>query len=443
MTPPIIHQCSGNRRPNHDPAFRFLAGCPAGAALPLAGIVELHAARLMRAGTLPPALIVGTGVVSALNYGKLPPALPALQADFELSLVQVSWMVSLFMIAAAVFGMMGGAIADRFGLRRIMVSGLALSALAGLVGALADTATALLASRALESLGFLLAVLPGPALLRHCVPAASLRGWLGIWSAYMPTGMGVALIATPWLMASGGWRTAWWLSAAMAFLWAVVIAVGLPGRPASAGPVHGSLAATARATATSIGPWLISLCFLFYAGQFVGIFSFLPSIYLETGLAPAVGGLLTALAVIANVTGNLASGLLLQHGWRRESLIAFAGVTMALCAWLAFGAAVPFALRYAAVVILSAVGGLIPGALFATAPFYAPDASAVSTTVGLMQQGSAWGQILLPPLIAAVAQHTGGWSSIWIATGLAAACTVLIARAIGRYDQRRFARARG
>ena len=204
--------------------------------------------------------------------------------------------------------------------------------------------------------------------------------------------------------------------------------------PASSHPAR-SLAHNALATAGSVGPWLLALCFLFYAGQFVGIFSFLPSVYVDAGVAPAVGALLTAIAVIANMAGNVAAGLLLQRGFQRQSLIAFAGVTMALSAWLAFGSGAPFAACYAAILLLSAVGGLIPGTLFATAPFYAPSPSAVSTTVGLMQQGSGLGQIALPPVIAALAQYSGGWSATWIATGAAAMVTIVLAWVIARYDR--------
>jgi len=401
------------------------------------------------------AIVVGTGVVGALNFGKLPPALIALQADFGLSLVQVSWMVSLFMFGAALFGIAGGAIADGFGPRRVMVAGLLLMGLASGAGALAATPAVLFVSRAVESVGFLLAVLPGPALLRQCVPASSLRGWLGAWAAYMPAGMSLGLIATPWLMHVASWRAAWWGVAVAGVVWAGMIAFALP-RPSEGsqtgqgggadGPaglarqVPVGLAANAWATATAPGPWLIALCFLFYAGQFVGIFSFLPVIYAEAGVAPALGGLLTALAVMINMTGNLAAGLLLQRGFQRHSLIAFAGVSMALGAWIAFGAGAPFALRYAAILALSAIGGLIPGTLFATAPFYAPGPTAVSTTVGLMQQGSGSGQILLPPVIAALAQYSGGWASTWIATGAAAACTVALAGVIRRYDRVRMRR---
>ena len=78
--------------------------------------------------------------------------------------------------------------------------------------------------------------------------------------------------------------------------------------------------------------------------------------------------------------------------------------------------------------------------MFATAPFYAPSPAAVSTTVGLMQQGSGLGQIALPPVVAALAQYTGDWSTTWIATGIAAMVTVGIAAEIARFDRLRLRR---
>lgn len=382
------------------------------------------------------------GLVTALNYGKLPPALSAMQQEFALTLVQVSWMVSLFTLGGALFGIVGGSIADRVGAHRVMALGLLLTGMASALGALSSTPALLFASRGIESIGFLLAVLPGPALLRRCVPATSLRGWLGIWGAYMPAGMSLALASTPWLMAIGGWRLAWWIASIAAITWAAVIVLVLPRQAPSvkAAATHAAapstLAHNALVTAGSAGPWLLALCFLFYAGQFVAIFSFLPSVYAQAGVAAAVGALLTAAAVLANVIGNLASGVLLQRGFQRHSLIASTGCAMAFTAWLAFGTEAPFFLRYAAIVVLSAAGGLIPGTLFASAPFYAPNASAVSTTVGLMQQGSSLGQLLLPPLVAALAQYSGGWSSTWMATGAAALATVALAMAIRQHDRR-------
>jgi cyanate permease len=252
----------------------------------------------------------------------------------------------------------------------------------------------------------------------------------------MPTGMGAALFLAPALMALAGWRGVWVFCAALAALWAVLVALTQPPHEARAAP-RSPVLTSVRETLRSPGPWLLALCFGFYAGQFTGIFAFLPTVYRDAGISAQLGASLTALAVLSNGGGGLAAGLLLQRGVDRATLIVVVGVVMASCAWVAFGTDIGFGWRYAAIVLLSTVGGLIPGTLFASAPFYAPSAAAVSTTVGLVQQGSGAGQILLPPVIAALAQYSGGWTLTWVATGLAAMMTVAIGLAIRRYDVRR------
>lgn len=400
------------------------------------------------------AAVVFAGIAVALNIGKLPPALPVLQRDLGLTLVQVSWMVSLFMIGPALIGIFAGSFVDRFDARRTMIAGLLLSAATGAMGAFALSAPLLFVSRALESVGFLMAVLSGPPLIARFVALTRVRGWLGTWGAYMPTGIGAALFATPALMALVGWRGVWLVCAAAAAIAAALIAfiqatpapdaVHRTQRGASSPPVDTVLVGRlVRETLRSPRAWLLSICFLFYAGQFIGIFSFLPSIYQDAGLSAQWGATLTAIAVLINMTGNLAAGFLLQHGIARATLIAAAGLTMAICEWLAFGSELAFAWRYGAIMLLSAVGGLIPGTLFATAPFYAPSPAAVSTTIGAMQQGSSLGQFAFPLAIAALAQGTGGWGATWIVTGTAALATVAIAWAMGRCDRTRSRRRTG
>jgi hypothetical protein len=72
--------------------------------------------------------------------------------------------------------------------------------------------------------------------------------------------------------------------------------------------------------------------------------------------------------------------------------------------------------QYLAVLLFSGVGGLIPGTLFGLAVVLAPSEDTVSTTVGWMQQFSALGQFIGPPLVAWVATQVGGWQSTWWVT---------------------------
>ena len=122
----------------------------------------------------------------------------------------------------------------------------------------------------------------------------------------------------------------------------------------------------------------------------------------------------------------------MQRGWLRHRLLIFAALVMLVSAWMIFAGSVPFALRYAALLAFSAAGGLIPGTLFASTPSFAPNPSTVSTTTGLMQQGSALGQFLTPPLIALVVSGTGSWSATWMVTGAMAGINVALALAMRR-----------
>ena len=388
------------------------------------------------------AVVLLAGIVAALNIGKLPPALPALQQSFGMSLVQASFLVSVFQVAGMSLGLFSGVLADRFGPRFVMAIGLGILAVASAAGALATAPGALLATRALESAGFILAVLPGPALLRRVLAFDRMSMALGYWGSYMPTGTAIGLAATPWLMGAGGWQLAWWLASLAAVATLVLVVRVLPQDP----PQHAvqvRVFALARDTVRVPGPWLLAGCFGLYAGQFIAVFGFLPTAYQSAGIAATTAGVLTAVGVAVNMIGNVASGSLLQRGASRTLLLAGTSLVMAVCAVPAFAAEVPFAIRYAAVLVFSAVGGLIPGTLFTTAPRFSPYPGAVSTTTGLMQQGSTIGQFIAPPLAAAVASAVGGWHRTWWVLSAFALANVAVAFFIGRLDRRVEARLRG
>jgi hypothetical protein len=90
-------------------------------------------------------------------------------------------------------------------------------------------------------------------------------------------------------------------------------------------------------------------------------------------------------------------------------------------------------LSYAGVLLFSAVGGLIPGTLFSLAVRVAPDDGTVSTTVGWMQQWSALGQFVGPPVAAWAAARAGGWHVTWWVTGSFALAGMMVAAWIARF----------
>ena len=360
-------------------------------------------------------LVVAAGGVAALQVGKLPPALPALQAELGLTLVQSGFLLSMVQLAGLTLAVFMGVWADGMGLRRSMVRGLLLLALASAVGGLARSVSVLLLCRALEGLGLLLVALPAPALIRRLVPPQQLAGMLGVWGAYMPTGTALALLFGPLFIPAWGWSAWWGLFAAVSLAMALWIARAIPPDPVTPpAPVGQGGAGTLqrlRRTLEARGPWLVALSFGLYSGQWLAVVGFLPSIYAAAGVGGAVLGVLTALAAAVNMGGNMASGRLLQRGWQPRSTLWLGFGAMALGSTLAFATFTdgwPW-LRFAGVLLFSGVGGLVPGTLFSLAVRLAPGERQVAATVGWLQQLSALGQFMGPPTTASLAAWAGGW----------------------------------
>lgn len=371
-----------------------------------------------RFGMHPSWIIVFAGVCAALHVGKMPPALPVLQATLDISLVQAGFLLSAVQMASMMLGLAVGLSADSLGLRRSMLMGLSLLSFASMAGGFATQATSLLLLRALEGLGFLLVVMPAPGLIRRSVSVAQLSGRMGWWGTYMPTGSALAMLIGPWVIAAANWSVWWWVMGLVSAFACVAVWLCVPAtrvdavtQEAQAWPQRLGLTLRSRA------PWLLSLTFAVYSSQWLAVIGFLPTVYAELGLTAGLAGILSACVALANVVGNIFSGRLLQRGWPAQRLLNIGFVTMGLGAIGAYavwqGEGLPVTWRFACVVLFSAIGGVIPGTLFACAMRLAPSEGTISTTVGYMQQWSAFGQFAGPPAVAWVAAQAGGWQWTW------------------------------
>lgn len=287
--------------------------------------------------------------------------------------------------------------------------------------------------RAVEGLGFLLAATPAPSIIRRLMKEEDVSAALGWWGAYMPLGTAASLLAGPAAIAIAGWQ-GWWvalgvLSAAMAaWLWA---ALPQPG-------IHVDNASTATAgwrsrlgrTLGARGPWLISVAFACYSAQWLSVIGFLPTLYQQMGWSASLAGAATALAALVNMAGNVAAGRLLKKGVPAHKLLYAGFVAMAAGGSVAFAA--PGLPGLLGAIVFSMVGGLIPGTLFSLAVRLAPGPDTMSTTVGWMQQWSAFGQFAGPPVVAVVASAAGGFQHAGFVTGLCAVAGLAISALIAR-----------
>ncbi len=354
-------------------------------------------------------VVFAAGLAAGAHICKVPPALPLLRADLGLTLVQAGFIATMFYAMGGLVGVFVGAIVDRYGQKRFALIGLACMCAGGLFGAFVHDYPGLLFSRFLEGAGFMLFTVAGVPLLAGVTEARDRPMALSLWSAYMPTGGALALLAAPLALATFGWRSLWLGVAAYTALVAVLLARMVPA------PRFGGGIGSLRLVAESVmRPGSLALCVVFicYVAQWSSLMIWLPTFLVdERSLSPSTASLVTALYVAFNIPGCLAGGWVLKSGVARWRVIAGSSAVMALTAACALSAALPDAMRLASVLAFSLIGGLIPSAVLAGGPVHARSPQHIGTTQGMIMQGAQIGQFFGPMFIAIAAQGLGGWSA--------------------------------
>ena len=362
------------------------------------------------------AVAVLLGVVAAFSIGKLPPALPALGAEFGLTLAQSGSLVSVFNTLGMVASIFMGLVTPRIGAWRMCMSGLALLAGGGLFGALAVDLPQLLAARFLEGVGFLAVVVAAPALLSVATAPADMKRAFSFWGSYMPTGTALAMLLAPLVMAASGWRVLWGAVALCTLLALGLLRALRADYSAAAGasPTGGTSWRAAAGPLKAAGPWCIALCFGCYVFNYYAIMVWLPTFMIgERQLALSTASLLTALVVAANIPGNLIGGMLMQRGVSRGGNVSAAGVFTLLTCAVIFAASLPDMVRYAGCVLFSFSVGLLPGSIMSASQSHARTPAQVGTVQGMIMQGSNLGQFLSPLLVAAVVARSTQGAPDW------------------------------
>lgn len=376
------------------------------------------------------------GVAVAMNVGKVPIALPQLRAELGLSLVAAGWVASMINMIGVTTGLVFGLLGDRIGAFRLCLAGLFVSALGGLGAIFSGSETALLVSRFAEGAGMVSVAVSAPALLSAASSPRDRRFALGIWSSYLPAGVGLAMLLAPLAMPLGGWRGLWWLTLAAVLFAAFAVRRSKPAYRLAAPTTEKSagLLGEAKQALHQPEPWLLALAMTCWTVQHYALIIWLPTFLKEQrGLSPLAVSLLSCAMVLVNVPGNLLGGSLLQRHFRRGNLIAGANLVTGLAGLGIFLDFLPDIARYGLCLALSFTGGLVPASVLSASASFARTPKQIGTLQGLFMQFGNVGPFLGPPLIAALVAASGQWRDAATVTGAAA----LLGAAFGLLIRRR------
>ncbi|MBA3916247.1 MAG: MFS transporter, partial [Acidobacteriales bacterium] len=160
-------------------------------------------------------------------------AMPALQAQFHASVVDVQWVVESYALLLGALILVGGSLGDLFGRRRMFLLGVLVFAAASLACGLSPSVHWLILARAVQGLGAAFLVPGSLAIISASFDESSRGKAIGTWSAFTAITTAIGPVLGGWLIEHASWRWAFLINLPLA---AAVLVITWARVPESRGP---------------------------------------------------------------------------------------------------------------------------------------------------------------------------------------------------------------
>jgi MFS family permease len=279
-------------------------------------------------------------IIDAFDLVLLGYLAPDVAASLAISRAQIGVILTISLIGAALGGLSGGYLGDKWGRRPTILSCLALFGGATVISANTASLSMFMVSRFFAGLGLGTAAPNAAALLTEILPAA--RRSQTIVASYALSGTGTVLagIVARWLLPTGGWRECFMVGGVVPLiLWPVLYAI-IPESPALLEARHQRAAASSTLLLFSPGYLrdTLALWILVATNQFATVANANWGTTVIGSLGyphPQAVSIMTGFN-LAGVLGALATGVAIRRCGSRRTFAALATIAMAAALWLAF-----------------------------------------------------------------------------------------------------------
>jgi EmrB/QacA subfamily drug resistance transporter len=161
-------------------------------------------------------------------------ALPSIDREFSLHALELSWIATAYLLAAAILLVPFGRIADIYGRKRIFLFGMMIDAAASVMCAISYSGSWLIAFRAMQGLGGAMIFGTGIAILTSVFPAKERGRALGMNVAAVYSGLSMGPLIGGSLTEHLGWRSIFILNALLGLIVITAVLWKLKGEWAGA-----------------------------------------------------------------------------------------------------------------------------------------------------------------------------------------------------------------
>ncbi len=160
-------------------------------------------------------------------------ALPLIGKEFEVDTIVLGWIATSFLLAAGIFSVPFGRIADIRGRKRVFTIGLSVFTVGSLLSAVAPSADLLIAFRIIQGVGGAMIFTTAVAILTSIFPPAERGKAIGINTSAVYTGLSLGPFLGGYLTHNFGWRSIFLINIPIS-LFALILAIRLRGEWAEA-----------------------------------------------------------------------------------------------------------------------------------------------------------------------------------------------------------------
>jgi EmrB/QacA subfamily drug resistance transporter len=139
-------------------------------------------------------------------------ALPSIHRDLGGSVQALEWTVSAYVLAYAVLLLTGSALGDRFGRKRMFITGIALFTLSSAAAALAPSTALLIAARASQGVGAAIVTPLTLTLLADAFPPERRGVALGVWSGISGVAVALGPLVGGAVIQASSWHGIFWIN---------------------------------------------------------------------------------------------------------------------------------------------------------------------------------------------------------------------------------------
>ena len=265
-------------------------------------------------------------VSMAFQFQSVAALSPLITNQFGVGLADIGFLIGLYFAPGVVFALPGGAVASRFGDKRIVGIGLALMVIGAIIIATTKDWTVFAIARLIVGVGGVILNVVMTKMLVDWFAGHEIATAMAIFINSWPIGIAVALLVLPPLAQAGGIALAWWVLAGFVgcgFLVFTALYRPPPNAPVGAGTIE----KVALPLAALISA---SLVWAFYNTALAMVFSFGPAFLIQQGYALTEAGSVVSLFMVIFSLALPVGGVIADRTGRKDTIILISLVGFAL-----------------------------------------------------------------------------------------------------------------